>query len=272
MKFAICNEMFEDWDFAAVCRCAADIGYEGLEIAPFTLADDVRTLSSARRWELRQIAADQGLEVVGLHWLLVKPEGLGINHPDENVRRRTQEYLKALAEFCRDLGGQVMVFGSPKQRNVWEGESYQATWQRTVEALRACLPTFEACGVTLCWEPLPAGETNFINTKDEAVRLIEEINHPRVRLHLDVKAMFAAETKPLPQVIEEAAPYLGHVHANDPNRLGPGMGAADLRPLAAALRKIGYQGYVSVEVFDFTPGPERIAQESFAYLQEVFAR
>lgn len=270
MKFGLCNEMFEQRDFAEVLATMARLGYEGVEIAPFTLADSVTEIDAAERRRLRDLVAQHGLEIIGLHWLLVKPEGLYINHPDEAIRNRTRDYLVELIHFCGDLGGRVMVCGSPRQRSVLEGDSYEATWARTVDVFRHCAEVAEERGVTICLEPLTTKETNFITGKDEAVRMIEEINHPNFRLILDVKAMAGGETKPPEQIIREAAPYLAHVHANDANLLGPGMGDTDFAPIAAALKEINYQGYVSVEVFDFSLGAENIAEQSLRYLRQVF--
>jgi sugar phosphate isomerase/epimerase len=271
MKFGICNEMFENWKIEDVFAGAADLGYDGVEIAPFTLANTVAEISPEARARIRAAAEKHGVEIIGLHWLLVKPEGLYINHPDDAIRQRTQDYLGQLIHFCGDLGGKVMVCGSPKQRSVLEGDTFEATWDRTVTVFRACAEVAAERGVTLCIEPLTAKETNFILNKDDGVRLVEAVGHPNFQLMLDVKAMCGSETKPRPQVIREAAPYLRHFHANDANLLGPGMGETDFRPLAAALHEIDYAGYVSVEVFNFAPGAENIARQSLAYLQEVFA-
>lgn len=271
MKFGICNEMFERWKIEDVFACAADLGYDGVEIAPFTLADSVTEIPAEDRQRIRAAAAARGIEIIGLHWLLVKPEGLYINHPDETIRQRTQDYLCQLIHFCGDVGGQVMVCGSPKQRNVLAGDTFEAAWDRTVAVFRACAKVAAERGVTLCIEPLTPQETNFILTKDDGVKLIQAVDHPNFQLILDVKAMCGSETKPLPQVIREAAPFLRHVHANDANLLGPGMGDTDFAPLAQALKEIHYAGYVSVEVFNFAPGAEKIARQSLAYLKEVFA-
>ncbi|MCS7253386.1 MAG: sugar phosphate isomerase/epimerase family protein [Armatimonadota bacterium] len=269
VRFAICNEMFQGWEIEKVFKFASEVGYSGVEIAPFALAEDVRTITKAQRRQIRASAEVAGVEVVGLHWLLVKPEGLHIHHPDESVRQRTEDYLRALIEFCADIGGRIMVFGSPRQRKFLEGESQDEAWERAIRTFLNIMPDAERNKVTICIEPLSPEETDFINTVTEAIRLVEAISHPNFQLMVDVKAMLS-EGRPLDQIILEAAPYLKHVHANDANRLGPGMGETDYKPIVNALRKIGYDGFVSVEAFDFTPGAETIARSSIVYLREVF--
>jgi sugar phosphate isomerase/epimerase len=270
MKLAICNEMFVGWDIERVFEFVASIGYEGVEIAPFTLADDVRELSKAKREQIRSSADAVGIDIVGLHWLLVKPEGLHIHSPDESVRKRTEDYLRALIHFCADIGGRIMVFGSPRQRRLVEGESYIEAWERTVRTFSNVMPEAERNGVTICIEALSPNETDFINTVQEAIKLVESVSHPNFQLMVDVKAMLS-EGRPIEQLIFEAAPYLKHVHVNDANMLGPGMGETDYKPIVKALSEIGYDGFLSVEVFDFSPGAENIARRSIAYLCEVLS-
>ncbi len=141
MRFAFCNEGFGDRPWSGQCATIAQAGYDAVEIAPYTLADDVRSLSPQARVELRRAAGDAGLDVVGLHWLLVKPEGLHISHPDAAVRARTADYLRHLADFCGDLGGAVMVFGSPRQRGGSAGAGEQDAWRWAVETFTEVLPT-----------------------------------------------------------------------------------------------------------------------------------
>ncbi len=270
MRFGICNEIFADWPWEAMCDFVAQLGYHGVEVAPFTLADSVEEISSQRRRQLREAAAQRGLEVIGLHWLLVKPEGLYITHPDGEVRRRTAAYLRKLVHLAADLGGRVLVIGSPKQRNLLPGVSREQAMGYAKEVFEAALEAAIPFRITLALEPLSPKETNFITTAAEAIELIQQIDHPLFRLHLDVKAM-SSEERPIPEVIVSSARYLVHFHANDPNLLGPGMGDVRFEPIIAALRQVGYQGYLSVEVFDFSPGPERIARESLAYLRQVTA-
>lgn len=271
IRFGICNELFEGWPLERVLRYCAEVGYDGVEIAPFTLAEDIRELPASRVAEIRTAADEARIRILGLHWLLASPEGLSINGPDEAVRENTRDLMFALVRLCRDLGGSVMVFGSPKQRNVAEGDTYEAVWERSVEMFRICGDEAARHGVTLALEPLTTKETNFLTTRDEAVRLIEAIASPGVRLHLDVKAMVGQEAEPPEAIVRQSAEHLAHFHANDTNLQGPGMGDVDFRPIAAALKDIGYDGYVSVEAFDFSPGPEATATRSLKYLREVFA-
>lgn len=267
-RFGICNEMFENWAFPDVCREARKAGYQGVEISPFTLAERVTDINQLRRREIRAAVTDQGLEVVGLHWLLVSPKGLYINTPDDHLRRQTQDYFRHLVDFCGDLGGSVMILGSPKQRSLLPGVSHDMAWALTKETLAAILPTAADRNVTLCFEPLTPKDTDFINTAAEARRLISELNHPNLKLILDVRSA-SSEGTPVPQLLAENAEVLAHVHANDPNERGPGFGEADFRPIFAELRRQAYQGWVSVEVFDFSPDPVTIATKSIEYMRQA---
>jgi sugar phosphate isomerase/epimerase len=270
VKFAMCNEFCEGWSLDDALRLARDVGYEGVEVAPFTLAEDARRIAAAERDRLRSLAADRGVRIIGLHWLLVKPPGLCLTHPDPEIRGRTQAYLEALVALCSDFGGDRMVIGSPKQRLVMPGTSPEQAWGWARDVFRGLLPTASARQVTLCLEPLARTETNLVNTVGEALRMAAEIGHPRFRVHLDVKAM-CDEGRPLDAIIREAAGWVGHLHVNDANRSGPGWGSTDYGPIVQALAAVGYDDYASVEVFDFSPGAERIAQTSIEFLRRVFA-
>jgi len=268
MRFGICNEIFERWPWERVCEYSARLGYQGLEVAPFTLADDAASISQETRSDVRECAERHGIQILGLHWLLVKPAGLYITHPDSFIRRRTGLYFDTLVDLCGDLGGKVMVIGSPKQRNLMNGISREQAVGYAKEVFAPCLDHAAARGVTLALEPLSSIETNFIQTAAEAIDLIEQINHPNFRLNLDVKAM-SSEKKPIPEIIRASRKYIAHVQVNDPNLQGPGMGEVKYEPIIAALREVGYDGWLSVEAFDLKPGAETIAEKSIAYLKKV---
>jgi sugar phosphate isomerase/epimerase len=269
VKFAICNEIYQGWKIEDVFAHAAKLGYAGVEIAPFTLADSVTEISASERQRLRDLAARQQIEIVGLHWLLVKPEGLSLIHSDASIRSRTAKYFVELVDCCADLGGKIMVVGSPKQRNIHAGVSPQQAWDWTAQTFRDAVKRAEDRGVTICFEPLAPAETNFINTAAEAIEFVQPFQSRAFQIILDVKAM-GSEAKPIPQIIRESWPHFAHFHANDKNLKGPGFGDVDFRPIAATLREVGYSGYVSVEVFKFEEGPEVIATRSLEYLQQSF--
>jgi sugar phosphate isomerase/epimerase len=271
MRYAICNETFEGWDHARVCRTVAELGYTGLEIAPFTLAPRITDVTAEQRRTLRKQAEDSGLQIIGLHWLLAKTEGLSLTSPDEAVRRRTAEYLVELARACRDLGGELMVFGSPAQRRIPAGKTKAEAADFAVDTFRRAAAGIADSGVRLCLEPLSPPEADFINTCAEATDILRRLDHPSFALHLDVKAMHTDDA-PLPELIRRYGATAGHFHANDANRRGPGFGATDFVPIFAALRASGYAGWVSVEVFDYTPDPVTIARESIRYMRECAAK
>ncbi len=269
MKFAICNEIFQGWKIEETLAQAAKAGYDGVEIAPFTLANSVTDISSDERQRIRDAAARNSIEIAGIHWVLVKPEGLYMNHPDRSIRERTADYFCELVDFCADLGGTRMVVGSPKQRNIMPGVSPEQAREWAGETFRNAVRHGEARGVTLCFEPLASAETNFINTAAEAIQFVQRLNSQKFKIILDVKAM-CSESKPIPRIIRESWPHFAHFHANDKNLKGPGFGEVDFRPIAAALKEVGYDGFVSVEVFNFEEGAEAIAARSLAYLKDVF--
>ena len=271
MRFAICNETFQDWPFERAFQFAADLGYTGLEIAPFTINNNAYDITPEKRAEVRHQADHANLEIIGLHWLLAKTTGYYLTTPDVAVRKKTAGYIGELARLCRDLGGHLMVLGSPLQRNLLPGVTHDQAMDLAADCLRRTMPTLEECGVTLAVEPLGPKDGNFLLTAQAGRQLCEMVASPNCRLHLDCKAM-ASEAKSIPDLLREYAPVLHHFHANDPNMRGPGMGDLDFLPIFQALAEIDYRGWVSVEVFDYTPGSESLARDSIQYLQRCLAQ
>jgi sugar phosphate isomerase/epimerase len=284
VKFAICNEIFRDWKLEDAFAYAAQAGYDGIEIAPFTIADSVSEISSGERQKIRDVAARNKIEIAGIHWVLVT-KNLGsagaspyhVNHPDASIRERTARYFVELVDFCADVGGKVMVVGSPKQRNILPGVSHDQAWDWATETFRDAAKRAEERSVTICFEPLSTAETNFVNTAAEAIRFAQQFNSPNFKIILDVKAMCGeAESSgtrwnvSLPKIIRKSWPHFAHFHANDKNLKGPGFGEVDFKPIVQALKKVGYDGFVSVEVFNFDEGAEVIATKSIDYLRRTF--
>lgn len=270
MRFGICNELFQDWPWDKALELTQECGYSGWEIAPFTLGEAPLELSATKRSALSQQIQAAGIEVIGLHWLLAKTEGFHLTTEDAATRHRTAEYLVGLARLCRDLGGSLMVLGSPQQRNFPDSMTHQQAATNAMKVLEQVAPALAETGVTLALEPLGPGEGNFWNHSAQTIEVIQQLNCPHIQLHLDVKAM-STEDQPIPEVIRAGAEHLVHFHANDPNLLGPGMGEVEFAPIFAALREVGYEDWVSVEVFDYSPGIETIARKSMENMQRALA-
>lgn len=271
MKFALCHELYEDIEWAEQCRLMAEAGYTGIEVAPFTISTDLASVPEVVFDEMKAEAHRHGLEVIGLHWLLAKTTGLYLTSPEPLVREATAEYLKLLARVCARLGGRVLVFGSPFQRSLLPGVTTEQAMRYAAEVFRSAMPVFEEYDVQLCMEPLTPKETDFINTCAQAVELMKMVGSPAMRLHQDVKAMLGAESQSIPELIHQYHDICGHFHVNDSNLLGPGMGETDYHPIFQALLESGYDGWISVEVFDYKPGAQNIAVQSMKYMKQVLA-
>lgn len=264
-RYSLCNEMFEGWELADIAQLAAEIGYQGVELAPYTFAPLVTDLSAADRHKIRQDVEDAGLKVSGLHWLLARTPYM-LNTPDPEERARAAQYLLDVIDFCADVGGDILVFGSPQQRDPVEGFSKEEAWASTVKAMRRCGERAEERGVFFCIEPLG---TPFITWVDDALRLVQEVDRPGFRMMVDCKSMGQDTRWPPSEQLRYASPWFKHVHVNDPNRLGPGMGELDFAPIMATLRELEYDGWVSLEAFLFPKGPERLARESMDNLRSA---
>jgi D-psicose/D-tagatose/L-ribulose 3-epimerase len=264
MRLALCNEVLAALPLDRQCAYAAALGYDGLEIAPYTLFDAPDAVSTGEASKVRAAVEQAGLIVTGLHWLLVKPAGLSLTVADAAVRARTVEVMRRLAGLCAQLGGSVLVHGSPKQRQIAPGDSHADARGRFAEALAEVAETAGREGVTYCIEPLSRRETSLINTVAEAADLVCAIGHPNLRTMIDCSAAGATEDKPVPDLMDSWLPtgLVAHVQINDPNRRAPGQGAMEFAPIAAALVRNGYQGTIAVEPFDYVP--DGVASAAFA--------
>ncbi|HSA79518.1 MAG TPA: sugar phosphate isomerase/epimerase family protein [Geminicoccaceae bacterium] len=277
MNISLCNEVVRTLDFRAQCALARALGYDGLELAPFTLGPEPHRLAASRRAELRRVADDQGLRITGLHWLLVTPDGLSITSRDEGIRARTVDVMRRLIELCADLGGTVLVHGSPQQRPLEPGDSRDVALARAAECFAAVAADAEEARVTYCIEPLAPAETRLINTVAEAASIVEQTGSPALCTMIDTCAAGQSEAQPIPELIERWLPtgLIAHIHLNDPNRHAPGQGDLRFGPILAALEDHGYAGICSVEPFVYEPDGPGCAARAIGYLrglEEALAR
>lgn len=271
MRIALCNEVIAGKSLAEQCAFAAALGYDGLELAPFTLSEQPHLLGTAERTRIRSTIEGHGLSVVGLHWLLVAPKGLSITTPDKNVRASTVDVMRRLIDLCAALGGTVMVHGSPAQRGIAAGEALQTARARAIESWAAIASTAEQAGIAYCIEPLSQDQTPLVNTLAEAAEIVAQIGSPAVRTMLDTSSAGLSESQSLAELVDRWLPsgLLAHIQVNDRNRRGPGQGSDKFAPLFAALKRHRYAGAVSVEPFDYIPDGPAAAARAIGYIRGI---
>ncbi len=269
MRIALCNEVLAALPFTTQCEYAAALGYDGLEIAPFTLSDEPQLISTREAASIRATVESFGLVVTGLHWLLVKPADLSLTSPDPALRARTLAVMQRMTGLCAELGGAVLVHGSPKQRSIAPGETHALALARLTDALSQVALAAAQNGVTYCIEPLSREETPLINTVAEAAALVAEVGHASLRTMIDCSAAGRTESEALPELIDRWLPtgLIAHVQVNDPNRRGPGQGEMKFAPIIKALRRNRYCGTLAVEPFDYRPDGPGTAAFSVGYLR-----
>jgi len=276
MKFGICNEMFVNRPVTEVIPSIAKLGYHGIELAPFTLAEDLESFSTEAQRQIARCAADHGVEILGLHWLLAKPAGLHLTSPDRSVRSRTRDVFRKVIEIGSNTGGKILTLGSPSQRSFARGETQDIAVQRVLDFFQGLSPDLESTGVTVGLEPLETTLTNFMTRTAEACCIADAIGSPRVGITLDTHfvrwecAEFGATLK---GTFDLVGKRLVHLHIQDDNLLAPGTGKADFSEYVAIVKGIGWRGYISVEAFGVAEEGrgEQIAADAMAFFREHFA-
>ena len=272
MNIALCNEVIAGLEFPAQCIFAAELGYMGLEVAPYTLGREPHHLTASECQRLRRAASDAGIAITGLHWLLVEPKGLSITSDDAALRRRTQDVITRLIDLCAELGGQVLVHGSPQQRRLSDAAEPERARQNALEVFQAAAQAAQTARVTYCLEPLAPRETDFINTVAEAVMIVDEINNPAFRTMIDTSAAALSEQQSVAELIARWLPSgkIAHIQLNDSNRRAPGQGEDDFVSMLAALKQQNYQKVVAVEPFVYQPDGPTTAARAIGYLQGIW--
>jgi sugar phosphate isomerase/epimerase len=269
---SVCNEAFDKWPFADACKAIRKAGYAGIEIAPFTLAENPAEITAAQRREYRDIIASEGLRFAGLHWLMVSPKGLHVTTPDEALRKRSWEHIRNLIDLCADLGPDgVMVFGSPNQRSTTGGLTREQATRHYVQGLASVAGQAQERGVKVLIEALPKGQCDVVLTLGEAARLVEEIGSPAIQTMFDVHNAID-ETDSHATLVDRHFDVIRHVHVNELDGRHCGQANYDFKPVFEVLRRRNYKGWVSLEAFDFSPGAEKLANESLRHLESEIAK
>ena len=214
-----------------------------------------------------RLMKEAGIECAGLHWLLSPPPpGLHVTTPDREVREKSWAYVEKLIDFCGDLGGTVMVFGSPQQRGTTGGLTREEATAHFVDGIAGAAEHAAQRGVTILVEALPLAQCDVVTTLEEAAGIVRRIGSPAVRTMFDVHNA-VDETEPHEVLVDRYFDLIRHVHVNELDGRHCGTAGYDFKPVLAVLKRRGYRGWVSLEAFDFKPGAETLAAESLRHLE-----
>lgn len=193
--------------------------------------------------------------------------------PGRDLRGSVQEqetslsYLKSVLDVMPVLGCGMLagpLYSSVGRAGVETPDDYQQQWELVVKHLSNLSMYAAEMGLKLAIEPLNRYETDFINTADQALQMIDAVGNEALLLHLDTYHMNIEEKDPV-QVILQAGHRLGHLHACGSDRGTPGKDQIDWRMINAALQVTGYAGDVVIE--SFTPDVKVIAKAASIWRQ-----
>jgi sugar phosphate isomerase/epimerase len=274
-KYSLCNECLQELSWPEQCQIIGNAGYTGVEIAPFTLVKEgVKEISDIKRQQMVQDMRNAGIECVGLHWLLSPPpKDLHFTTPDDQLRQRSVDYLDSLIDFCGDLGGKVMIFGSPNQRSTTQGLTVQEAMDYFADGLAQVADHAQKRNVKILVEPLTKDQTNVINTLGEAMKVVNKVNHPAISTMFDFHNT-ADETEPMDELIRKYYNHIHHIHFQDMDGtlMSPDEIPQQFIRVFQVLKNLNYEKWISVEVFDFSPEGKKIAKECMKTFQEIEKR
>lgn len=279
MKYCICSDTFPGWPLERIFAFVRQTGYRAVELASYSFCDSITDVDAAARRQIEAGAQAAGIAIAGMHALFTPipglrplhscPPWLQLNSADPEIRERTSQYLKELIRFTGEVGGENVVLGSAASRNIPREMPFIEGWRLAAHTLRDAAEYAAQYNVVLSLEPISANLTNFINTPDDAMKMVREVDHPNLKWMLDCYSG-ASQGVDMPEAIRKHGADLVHVHMNDDNKSWPGTGTVDFPAIVRALRDVGYSGYLSVEVMDLSPDPETIAREALLYMNTLF--
>ncbi len=272
MRYAVCNELFGDMSFREACRITREEGFEGMEIAPFTIFGDFSDAAIGKSIVgCKQILKEEGLQFVGFHWLLAAPTGLHLVSPDRFTRSRSWEHLRFMLECAAGFGGGNLVLGSPKQRSTPQGMAPSEAKRILVDGLLEIADHAASCNSKVLIEALSPDQTDMVTSLEEAVEVVRLVNKPTIRTMFDFHNARAEKFTPA-TLIDQFYSYIEHIHLNEiEDGSAPGTGNTDYLPPVRTLREHGYRGWLSMEIFQVPKNPRQALRTSMRTIRDAEA-
>ncbi len=245
------------------------VGCKGVELATSMIWDEPINASMVQRKELRKKVEDAGLKLTGLQSLLFTRRELTI-FDNESGRMKTRDYLTHLMDLCRDLDGNVLVFGSPGNRNIKNNMTYSQAYEVAVAFFRKIGEVAAERDVCFCIEPLGRVETNFINSVAEGEKLIKDCGDiAGLGLHIDCKGLID-ECEYDADYIEESFSHAKHVHVSESGLKPPGTTGFDHALISERINKSDYSDFLSIEMRRVDEDVEGAIGRALEYVKQVY--
>lgn len=274
MKYSISNWIYGDEPLEVTFQRLQRYGYDGVELKgepKLYQAGEVRKL--CKKYNLSV------LSIAGIYpWPTLERD---IASPDEGVRKKAVDYLQNCVDLAAGVGAPLVVvvpsavgktspIDSFEDEEEWIQEK-ERVWNYAVLSVREAAKYAEAKGILLVIEPINRYETFLVNTAEEGLRFIAEVNSPAVKIHLDVFHMNIEEANPA-EAIRRCGKLLMNLHISDSNRMAVGDGHVDFRAIMYALKEIRYQWALTLEPVPPVPNPYVATRlKRYEYLRDKYA-
>jgi len=267
MKIALSNIAWENRHLSKYLKLLKKLNCSGVEIAPDIIWPKPTNSSNEERKIFKNIILKEGLDIVGFHALLFSRPDLQFFQSKES-RKATVNYLCELIKLCADLGGKQLIFGSPKNRRLHNRKYSECLGQIMEDFFQIC-EFGKKHDIFFCIEPLGPNETDFIKSVEEGGNIVNKIDHPFFKLHLDTKALFATKENPN-EILIKFNNIIQHVHVSDENLKEPGSVNSGHREIGEALNKAGYSNYLSIEMRKPDKNIEESITRSVLFVKENY--
>ncbi|MCX7863766.1 MAG: sugar phosphate isomerase/epimerase [Novosphingobium sp.] len=266
-------------DHVPVLRALKETGFDGVEVPVFDVSD-----AGHYRW-LASVLDDIGLERTVV--ALIPDEAHNPLAADAVCRARAVDHLKRVIDCTMALGGTVMAGPWFQPLGVFSGDRPQEEeLDRCAEVHRQVLPLMRAAGITPGLEPLNRFEAYLLNTCDQAIAYAERVGNDGIGILYDTFHANIEEKDPIAALHAlHASGNLTHVHISENDRGTPGRGHARIAETIAALKALGYDGWLTIEAFgrsvpelaaatrvwrDFFASPEEVFTEGYAFVRQCW--
>ena len=241
-------------------RTAAEVGFHAVELS-------LRSTEEVKSDELKDLLDqfDLSLAAIATGRSCIE-DTLCLCNPDAEIRNRVVQRIKSIIQFAAPFNAPVIIGGI---RGRLEGTAIEQSHQReaAVDSIRECVVYAKDCHVSILIEPINRYETNFINTVNDGITLLDQISEPSAKLLLDTFHMNIEEVD-ISASIQSAGTRLGYIHFADNNRLAPGQGHIDFTEILQSLISINYHGIITVEILPL-PDDATAMHQASAFLKTL---